>query len=465
MTESSLTRKASSATIKTTADMTTSKPIQLPNAFAIISLGCPKNQADSESLVFFLEKQGFQLSSLQQASIVLLNTCAFIEDAKKESIEEIFNLVNGGKKLIVIGCLPERYSEELKQEIPEVDYFFGVNHQYDVLNALKTMTQGQTTFRSSRRVARQRLNPQHYAYLKIAEGCNRQCTFCIIPKLRGPYRSFPEHEILTEAERLIDDGVKELILVGQETTRYGYDLGQDQSLTKLLGKLSDLKGDFWIRLLYAHPSSLTDALLETIQGHEKIVKYIDVPLQHSEEKILKAMCRQGNEKSYLALIEKIRRIVPGAILRTSLIVGFPQESEHEYNGLLSFVEQAEFDRLGVFQYSQEEGTVAAKMKRQIPASTKQERMERLMNLQAEISLKKNRQFIGRRLTVIVDEEEQDKQRRVLIGRTEGQTPEVDGVTVIYTAAQNVTIGEFVKIQVTDASDYDLEGVLIGEYAK
>lgn len=435
-----------------------------PNSthFHIISLGCSKNQVDSEHLVQHLNSYGFTDAGFDNAEVLLINTCSFIEDAKKESVEAIFEAVSTGKPVVVLGCLSKRYQKELIREVPEVNHFFGVGQTDEIVRVCHEITGKAIVAGACKTSVRQRLNPSHYAYLKIADGCSRVCSYCVIPSIRGPYRSVDQAVLVQEAQALAQDGVKELILVAQETTYYGRDLNAPEGLCGLLKELSGIDELVWIRTLYAHPASINEELVKVMAQTQKIVPYLDIPLQHSDRKILKAMNRQGSAKDYLNLLRLIRSHIPDVVIRTTMIVGFPGESEQQFQGLLDFVQEAEFDRLGVFSYSCEEGTKAARMRRQVSESVCQERMEQLMAVQAEISLKKNRLYIGTVQDVIIDEINENNDSEVKgIGRTCGQTPEVDGLTIVKACHGELRPGQIVKVKITGASEYDLEGILAG----
>jgi ribosomal protein S12 methylthiotransferase len=444
-----------------------------PASFALVSLGCPKNQVDSEHLVAHLKEDGFISTSPDEAEIIIINTCAFIDDAKKESIETILEASQKGKKLLVFGCLAERYKEELKRDIPEVDYFFGLNNETEIRKTLKQIY-SQKTYPplSSSKITRERLNPSRYAYLKISEGCDRQCSFCIIPSLRGTYKSVKKDDILREAHELVRDDVKELIIVAQESTFYGKDLAPKTNLSELVHDLSQINELKWIRILYGHPLSITDEIIETMASHNKVVNYLDIPFQHSEKRILKLMNRRGDGYEYLRLIDKIRAAIPDIVLRTTFIVGFPGEDERDFERLLSFVQEAQFDRLGAFTYSPEEGTPAASLPEQVQEELKQERLQQLMETQEDISLRKNQTLIGTQQTVMIDEIISQSDHDIYIGRYYGQTPDVDGITVVRTVddqdreghsqhllLKNLCEGDTVEVKIIGASEHDLEGYI------
>jgi|Deesub1362B_J571_1020462.scaffolds.fasta_scaffold00061_50 ribosomal protein S12 methylthiotransferase len=418
--------------------------------FYIHTLGCPKNVVDSESLCVTLERAGLKrVYEISSADLLLINTCGFIKEAKEESIEEILTIASEKKKqqkLIVLGCLSERYRDILRQELPEVDAFFGVESETEILSYLNKKT-------SSQRIL---VKPDTfpYGYIKVSEGCNRSCSFCAIPSIRGKYRSTPPEEVLKRAEALLKMGIKELILVAQDITSYGMEF-KGYSLPELLQDLCMFDRDYWVRILYLYPTSISDRLIRVIDENKKICRYLDIPLQHSVERILHLMQRRGSSRYYLDLIKRLRKELPGVVLRTSIIVGFPTESEEEFESLLDFVRVAEFENLGTFVYSKEEGTVAAGMKGQLPESIKRERYHRLMSLQAEISARKNRALKGRILEVLIDEIEED----LAVGRYYGQAPEIDGVVIIE-RIDRLKRGEFVKVLIKETDIYDLRGEVV-----
>lgn len=419
---------------------------------SLISLGCPKNTVDSETLLNGLIRSGLRVSeNPEEADILAVNTCGFIEDAKRESIDEILRLAqlkSNGKKLVVLGCLSQRYGEELRREMPEIDALFGVGEEEKII---EYCTGGEYGAKEEVHLGPGLMKP-HFRYLKVSEGCGRRCSFCVIPAIRGPQRSRGAEEVIREAEGAVRSGAKELILVAQDITGYGGDI-KEAGLPTLLRRMAAIEGDFWIRLLYLHPAGIDDALLETISEEEKIVKYMDVPLQHSEDRILRSMRRAGGtRKQYLKLVARIRKAIPGAALRTSFIVGFPGESVEDFNGLMDFVEEVRFDRLGAFVYSREEGTPAASMPGQVPDGIKKRRWEELMRAQADISLEKNRELVGRTLRFLVDVTGSGE----AAGRIYSQAPEIDGNSII--RGNNLDEGSFVDIKIIAASDYDLEGV-------
>ena len=424
---------------------------------SLITLGCPKNQVDSENLLRDLKEKGISVKeSPEEAEILLINTCGFIEDAKKESIDGILNLskIKNGKKLLVFGCLSQRYKDELLKEIPEIDAIFGVGEEDKIIEYCKSVLSPQPAVISQGlETEDNRLPTESYSYLKIAEGCNKRCTFCVIPSIRGSFRSFSPEGILKEAEKKIETGIKELILIAQDITAYGF---KGYRLSSLLRDITSIKGEFYVRLLYLYPSAINDELLEIVSSEDKIYKYLDIPFQHSEDRILRLMGRSGTKKEYLKLIRKIRRAIPGVALRTTFIVGFPEEREDDFLNLMDFIEEVRFDRLGVFKYSKEEGTSAYSMKGQLPQELKDRRFDEIMRVQAEISLEKNKELVGKRFRAIVDEVD----GKTAIGRIYSQAPEIDGITFVeWTKGQKLP-DTFVNIEITDALDYDLKGIVV-----
>lgn len=432
----------------------------------LVSLGCLKNQADSEVLLRHLRARGAVFSEEPSgADVLLVNTCGFIEEAKRESIDEILNLAahkETGQRLVVFGCLATRYGEELKREIPEIDALFGLGEG----DAIASLITGNGGIRHIHSVSGggsiachefvPSLGAKHVVPIKVAEGCSRRCTFCVIPSVRGRFRSRGPDEVLREAESYITAGIKELVLVAQDLTAYGRDLG-GYGLSALVRDMAAISGDFWIRLHYLNPSAVDERLLEAIAGEEKVVNYADVPLQHSEDRVLRAMGRAGTRKEYLKLLRNIRRAMPGVTLRTSFIVGFPGESRQDFEGLMDFVHEAEFDRLGAFLYSKEEGTPAARLAGHLPRQAKHERYDELMGLQAEISREKNQALVGRRLRTLVDSVEGG----TALVRHPGQSMDIDGVTRITgMEGRKIRAGLFVEVEITAAHDYDLDGVCV-----
>jgi len=420
---------------------------------SLVSLGCPKNLVDSENLLKKLSARGLTYTEdTEQAELLLINTCGFINAAKQESIEEILKLAagkeSGGKKLVVFGCLAKRFGEELKKEIPEIDVLYGVGDDEKIVeycsSVLSTSLSAETDIR---------LADTSYAYLKIAEGCDRGCSYCVIPDIRGSFKSRMPEEILKEAEALVRSGRRELIIVAQDITAYGKDLMQ-YDLSRLVKDIASISGDFWIRLLYLYPTAITDELLETIRSEEKVCKYLDIPLQHTEEKILRLMKRGGGREYYERLIEKIRRVMPDVALRSTLITGFPQETEKDFEAMLDFVRRVQLDRLGVFTYSREEGSAAYGLKGQVPKRVSQKRRDRIMEVQSAISLERNKRLVNGVFRSLVDEIDGD----VAIARIYSQAPEIDGV--VFLKGADLAKHEFVQVRIDQAFDYDLQGTVI-----
>ncbi|MGO9379714.1 MAG: 30S ribosomal protein S12 methylthiotransferase RimO [Dissulfurispiraceae bacterium] len=425
----------------------------------LTTLGCPKNMVDSRHLLESFMAEGVaSVEDPQDSDIILVNTCGFIKDAKEESIGEILKLVryksrssNKSRQLLVFGCLAQRYRDELMKEIPEIDGLWGVGQEKEIIEYCKNINLSVGT----RPLVATIKQTASFAYLKIAEGCDKKCTFCVIPSIRGQFRSTAHESILQEARAHVSGGVKELILVAQDILRYGKEW-KDYGLLDLLRDLVAIEGDFWIRLLYLYPTEITNELLDFIAGEQNICKYLDIPLQHSEDRVLRLMGRRGTRKEYTKLIRTIRRKIPGVTLRTTFIVGFPSETEEDFRGLVDFIEEMRFDRLGVFTFSKEEGTPSAKLKEQVPEKVKKRRFDEIMSRQAAISLEKNKELVGKRFRAIVDEIDGD----VVIARLCSHTPEIDGVVIIEEQKKRVTIGEFVDVEIIDAYDYDLKGSLL-----
>ncbi|MCH5353818.1 MAG: 30S ribosomal protein S12 methylthiotransferase RimO [Acutalibacter sp.] len=432
----------------------------------MVSLGCAKNQVDGEMLMASLKQNGFELSDdAALADIAIVNTCGFIESAKKESIEEILELAQLKKegrikKLVVTGCLAERYQQEIHKELPEVDAVLGIGANGNIADALKTMMAGEFVerFPDKKNMPlcgdRELSTPSWSAYLKIAEGCDNRCTYCAIPMIRGGYRSRTMESIEGEARFLAANGAKELILIAQDTTRYGIDLYGEYSLAKLLQKLCRIDGIKWIRILYCYPDAITDELLDVMAKEEKVLPYIDLPLQHASGKVLRAMNRRGDRESLTALLKKIRDKIPGVILRTTMITGFPGETEEDFTELAEFVKEIRFDRLGCFAYSQEEGTPAAELPDQIDEEVKEHRAEVIMELQTRIMEEKGEKYVGKAVEVLT--EGFDRYAECWFGRSMMDAPDIDG-KVFFTAEKKPVLGSFVEVLVEDCIDCDLFG--------
>lgn len=431
-----------------------------------ISLGCPKNQVDSELMLDKLVKAGYEIaSSAEEADAVVINTCGFIDAAKQEAIDNILEmgqLKEEGtiQKIIVTGCLAERYRDEILKEMPEVDAVMGIGANGDIVKTVEEVFAGDTVSlyppKKDLPLCGERLlsTPPWWAYLKIADGCSNCCTYCAIPQIRGPMRSRSIESCVEEAKTLADRGVKELIVIAQDTTRYGEDLYGEPKLAALLRELVKIEGLRWIRLLYCYPDRLTDELLETIRDNDKVLNYIDLPLQHADGRILKAMNRHGDKETLLALIEKIRSYLPDVVIRTTFITGFPGEDEAAFEHLSDFVEQAQFDRLGCFAYSREEGTAAAKMKDQVDPEIAAHRGEVIMEQQYDIFTDKQNDLIGTVQECVVDDYGDEPGE--YLGRTWMDAPEIDSAVTIL-SKRPLTPGDFVNVEITGVNEYDLIG--------
>jgi ribosomal protein S12 methylthiotransferase len=434
----------------------------------LISLGCPKNLVDSEVMLGLLRREGYELTGSEaEAEVMIVNTCAFIDASKKESVDTILEVAkrkrNGSlKKLIVTGCLAQRYPGELEKDLPEVDHFVGTGEFQRITEFVKPSGPELPVARTAVAApeylydyATPRLStlPPHTAYLKVSEGCSRTCSFCIIPKLRGEGRSRTIESIALEAEALAARGVQELNLIAQDLTAYGLDLADGTNLEKLLDRLLEVDGVRWIRLLYNYPMHFTKGLVAKIAGSGKIAKYLDIPLQHIDSDLLWTMRRKVDEASVRKLLQRLRDEIPGLTLRTTLIVGFPGETQEQFEKLYDFVEETRFDRLGVFSYSREEGTPAAEMPNQVPEKVKEKRRDRIMRLQRKISAKLHRAQVGRTADVLVDRVAGPDEGADYIGRTEGQALEIDGHVRL--SGKNLPVGSFVRARITGAAEYDL----------
>ena len=433
----------------------------------MVSLGCAKNQVDGEVLMASLKNAGYTLcDDTALADVAIVNTCGFIESAKAESIEEILELVTLKKegrikKIVVTGCLSQRYQEQIRKEIPEVDAAVGIGANGEIAEIIGQVMAGETpeVFPDKEKMPlcgdRGLSTPSYFACLKIAEGCDNRCTYCAIPLIRGGYRSRSMESIVEEAEKLAAGGAKELIVIAQDTSRYGLDLYGELKLPELLRRLCAVDGVRWIRLLYCYPDTITDELLDVMAREEKIVKYIDLPLQHASGRVLRAMNRRGDRESLTQLIAHMREKIPGLILRTTLITGFPGETEEDFAELSQFVQDVRFDRLGCFAYSQEEGTPAAELPDQVEEDVKNHRAEIIMEQQMEIMQQKGEAMIGKAVTVLT--EGFDRYAECYFGRTVADSPDIDG-KVFFTAAGNKPyFGQFVKVRIDDCIDCDLTG--------
>ena len=441
-----------------------------------VSLGCDKNLVDTEVMLGLLAKKGHQMIDDEtQADIVIVNTCCFIHDAKEESIQTILEMAQLKetavlKKLIVTGCLAQRYKEEILEEIPEVDAVLGTTSYDEIAEVIDGLFSDSPMERADARMIMKDVDylPEtqkgrlvttggHFAYLKIAEGCDKHCTYCIIPKIRGNFRSVPMEELIDEAKELADQGVKELILVAQETTLYGKDIYGEKSLPRLLKALCKIQGLRWIRILYCYPAVITDELIQVVKEEPKICHYLDLPIQHASDAILKRMGRKTSKEQLISIIGKLREEIPDITLRTTLITGFPGETDEQHEELMDFVDQMEFERLGVFTYSPEEDTPAAEMPDQISEEIKQDRQAELMELQQDIVFDRNEDLIGEEMLVMIEGKVADE--NAYVGRTYRDAPNVDGLIFVNTDEELVS-GDFAKVKVTGAMDYDLIGELL-----
>lgn len=430
------------------------------------TLGCPKNFYDTENAKGILEDAGFEIcDDPETADFVVVNTCGFINDAKTESIERIFDMASAKRddsKLVVSGCLSKRYAEELFEEMPEADAFVGVNEYEKLPELFRRLSENpgerkvlcENGYDEVLKPLPRKLDENPYtATIKIAEGCDNVCAYCIIPFIRGGYRSKKMEDVVAEACALAEAGCRELVLIAQDVTCYGLDLYGEYSLAKLLKKLCEIEGIRWIRLMYCYDDRITDELIETIASEDKICNYLDIPIQHASDGILSAMNRRSNKADLIAKLDKIRKAIPDIRIRTTLITGFPGETEKDHEELLEFVENQRFARLGVFAYSMEEGTAAGEMENQVDEDVKAQRLDEIMRIQREISLENNCRLIGRTMEVMVDERDEDGS---YVGRTRYDAPEIDNA-VIFTSNRELKAGDIVNVKIEDAFDYDLTG--------
>lgn len=433
----------------------------------MISLGCPKNQVDGEALLAKLKKAGYEIvNNIEDSDVMIVNTCGFIEQAKKEAIDTILEVAeykNEGliSAIVVTGCLAERYQDEIIKEMPEVDAVLGIGANSDIVKTCDKALCGIVTTSFPNKcylsINDERIisTPSHWAYLKIAEGCDNRCSYCAIPGIRGGFRSRTIESCVDEAKALAESGVKELILIAQDTTKYGQDLYGKYSLDILLKELVKIDGIEWIRLFYCYPQRITDSLINVIANEEKVCSYIDIPLQHSDKTVLKNMNRVGDGEDYRALISKMRKAIPGLALRTTFMVGFPGETDEQFENLCKFTEDVKFDKMGCFTFSPEEDTPAYDMQNQIDDDVKVRRQEVLMNKQYSITEELNKQRIGRIYKVIIDTFDGEK----YVGRSYMDSPEIDS-GIIFTSDNNLNIGDFVNVEITDYNGYDLIGKAI-----
>lgn len=433
----------------------------------MISLGCPKNQVDGEALLAKLKKAGYEIvNNIEDSDVMIINTCGFIEQAKKEAIDTILEVAeykNAGliSAIVITGCLAERYQDEIIKEMPEVDAVLGIGANSDIVKACDKALCGIVTTSFPNKcylsINDERIisTPSHWAYLKIAEGCDNRCSYCAIPGIRGGFRSRTIESCVDEAKALVESGVKELILIAQDTTKYGQDLYGKYSLDILLKELVKIDGIEWIRLFYCYPQRITDSLINVIANEEKVCSYIDIPLQHSDKTVLKNMNRVGDGDDYRALISKMRKAIPDLALRTTFMVGFPGETDEQFENLCKFTEDVKFDKMGCFTFSPEEDTPAYDMQNQIDDDVKVRRQEVLMNKQYSITEELNKQRIGRIYKVIIDTFDGEK----YVGRSYMDSPEIDS-GIIFTCDNNLNIGDFVNVEITDYNGYDLIGKAI-----
>ena len=443
-----------------------------------VSLGCPKNLVDSEVMMGHLKQSGYEITAdAADAETVVVNTCGFIDSAKKESIEAILEAARlktegHAKRLVVAGCLVERYRDELKAEMPEVDAFIGTNQINDILKVCDPQTNIRSlpvvqlgnqsaTYLYDESTPRVLATPSHYAFVKIAEGCDRPCAFCFIPQMRGHFRSRRFGSIVAEAHQLAEEGVKEIILVAQDSSRYGEDLGKPDALARLLRELARVEGIEWVRVMYTYPTHISDAFLDVLAEEPRAVKYLDMPLQHASQNVLKLMKRGGNRKSLERLIERVRQRVPGIAVRTTFISGFPGETEEDFKELLAFVKNVEFDRVGIFTYSDEEGTPAFTLPNKVPHRTASRRRTALMKEQARISRRNNKTRVGEVVRAVFEGESKESEL-LWQGRMETQAPDIDGCVLINDVPDGVlpSVGDFVQVEITEAHEHDLIGRIL-----
>jgi ribosomal protein S12 methylthiotransferase len=439
----------------------------------VVTLGCEKNLVDSEIMSGLIAQRGYKLvDDKEDATVIIVNTCGFIDAAKEESVNTILDMAElketgNLKALIVSGCLTQRYKEALMKEMPEIDGIVGTG-DFDKINEIvdealrgkKPILVGNPVFNYDQALPRKVATPRYSAYVKIAEGCDNACTFCSIPIMRGSFRSRSMESILAEVETLASQGVKEISLIAQDSTNYGTDLYNGFMLPTLLNKVSEVSGIEWVRLHYAYPGFFTDELIDTIASNPKICKYIDMPLQHSEDRILKRMRRPGRQRDVRELVSRIRERIPDAVLRTSIIVGFPGETDEDFERLCDFVRELKFDRLGVFTYSQEEDTPASRLPDQLPEEVKDYRASKLMEVQREVSKLANQRFIGKEIDVLI--ERYDGRSDVYIGRSQYDAPEIDGE--VFVSGCTPEIGRLQRVKITHSLEFDLSGVGVGASA-
>ena len=434
---------------------------------AVVTLGCPKNQVDSEVMSGLLAQNYMFTEHPEEADVIIVNTCTFIQSAKEESIETIFEMAGfkesgSCQTLIATGCLAQRYGSELMQDIPELDGVLGTGNIDEIVQIVQATEGTRTTlikpgvpdFLYDETMPRRRSTPDYLAYVKVAEGCDNYCTYCVIPHVRGHFRSRPEESVIQEVKDLAAQGVKEIMVMAQDTTRYGLDLKGELRLPQLIRQLARIEGIEWIRLMYCYPERFTDELIETMRQEPKVCKYIDLPLQHANNKILTEMNRRGTIEQAEALIGKLRLAMPTITLRTTMITGFPGETEQEFQTMVDFVQRVQFDRLGVFPYSQEENTPAGQREDQVPLEVREQRREQIMQIQQDISLARQQRWVERVVTVILEQKLPDGR---WMARTEGDAPEIDGQVYITGAQDSIQVGDMIKVRILEADTYDLIG--------
>lgn len=444
----------------------------MPINIGMVSLGCSKNLVDSERMLYKIRERGYKLvTDPAKANVVVINTCGFIQSAKEEAIETILELAKLKeegtiKKIVVTGCLAQRYKEEMAEEFKdEIDAVVGIGNNEDIIDIIDRVLANERVVEFKDKLSLKLTGKRiistlpFFTYLKIAEGCSNCCSYCAIPMIRGKFRSVPMEDVLSEAKWLVENGVTELNVVAQDSTRYGEDLYGKSELPSLLKKLCTIEGVKWVRVLYCYPERITDELIDTIASEPKIVKYLDIPIQHSDKDILKAMGRGGSEEELRVLFGKLREKIPGIVIRTTLITGFPGETEEQFNSMAEFIKEMEFDRLGCFPYSEEEGTKAAAMPNQIDEEVRAHRAEIIMQQQQLISERKNNEKIGKVLQAVV--EGYDQWGECYFGRTQSDAPDIDG-KIFFDSAQKLAVGQFVNVKVAEALDYDLMGEVTDE---
>jgi ribosomal protein S12 methylthiotransferase len=436
---------------------------------AIVTLGCPKNQVDSEVMSGRIGEKYQVVEGPEQADIIIINTCTFIESAKAESIDTILEMAqykDAGtcKTLVATGCLAQRYGDELLTEIPELDGVLGTGNISEVLEAVEEAESQKVRrvkaeapdFLYDENMPRTRLTPKQYAYVKVAEGCDNYCTYCVIPHVRGHFRSRKQESVLQEVNQMANEGVKEILLIAQDTTRYGFDLYGEYRLPSLIKEIAEIQGIEWIRLMYCYPELFTDELIQVMKETPKVCRYIDLPLQHAHDKVLREMNRRGSIQDAENLIYKLRQEMPDIRIRTTMITGFPGETDEEFQAVIDFAKRVRFDRLGAFAYSQEESTPAARREDQVPLEIRESRRDELMRIQQDIAYEQQQRWIGKDLKILIEEKLPDGR---WVGRTEGDAPEVDGLVYVK-SSKVLRIGEFEQVRILEADSYDLMGEVV-----